>query len=196
MSRSHRAFIAFSLSDGVTAEIQNCLHDLKQSVPSESICTESLRWIPDSNWHLTLAFLGDQKASVLDKLWRNIHSRIASVSAFAVPIESICAFPDATSPILAAQVVLTEDLSGLREGVARQCGDLGILLDSRLFRPHITLARAKQAIQPGSQWALPPDLGMVLPTAIPFICHDLVLYVSERSVTGSRYHRYASIDLV
>ncbi|MCG8315015.1 MAG: RNA 2',3'-cyclic phosphodiesterase [Pseudomonadales bacterium] len=189
----YRAFLAFALPESVRAGLRGHVEALQQLLPSDQV-----RWIPEENWHLTLVFLGDQSVSVLDQLWRDVCMALQtdSVGALSTFIDSVGAFPDATSAILAAEFVPSDRLAVIHQLLACQCQGLNLQLDNRTFRPHITLARLRKSAAYGDQSAFSAGVGFELPVTIPFCCRELVLYTSEQSVSGSVYRTYASIDLV
>ena len=180
-AQTHRAFLALDLPESAIPAFCARQQHLKQHH-----ALSNLRWIPQSNWHLTLIFLGNQTESLLDVLWQQMVAVITHESAVAAPVLQVAGFPDATSPILAALVEPTESLLALQSQVQSVCGKAGVLLDRRRFKPHITLARATrhQVVNFGIE---PWHLAVTWPS--------LTLYSSELTPHGSLYTPLHSLTL-
>lgn len=170
---SYRAFVALALSHAVGDSLQLYVAQLRQQSS-----LHHLRWIPEKNWHLTLAFLGDQPQATLHTLWQDLISKLQDVSALSADIVAISAFPDAKSSILAALLDPTEPLRSLRAHVAAVCTKNGIALDERDFKPHITLARAGRG-----QRVNYPDECLHLSAT----WNSVKLYTSQLTPSGSVY---------
>jgi 2'-5' RNA ligase len=103
----------------------------------ESLGSLSRRRVPDHNLHLTLVFLGDQPGD-----------RLAEFEAAAGEIEGAACtleldrfgwFPRARVAWLGGDA--PEALSHLQDSLWQRMVDLGVRLDERPFRPHVTLFR-------------------------------------------------------
>jgi len=97
----------------------------------------SRRRVPDHNLHLTLLFLGDQPAD-----------RLAEFEAVAGAVAGTCCelvldrfgwFPGARVLWLGGEA--PDPLQRLQTGLERQVAELGVTLERRPFRPHVTLFR-------------------------------------------------------
>ncbi|MEH6404861.1 MAG: RNA 2',3'-cyclic phosphodiesterase [Sneathiella sp.] len=124
-----RLFVALRLPEEIKQEIST----LRGGIPEA-------RWISDDNAHITLAFIGDApNADVMDiglALSRIKHPE------FELHLDSVGVFGNSKRPrVLWTGVSPSDPLSLLQQKVAKTLTNLGIKLEDRKFKPHITLAR-------------------------------------------------------
>jgi 2'-5' RNA ligase len=136
-----RAFVALTVPAPVRAELADAVAPLRAADPA-------LRWIPAEQWHLTLAFLGEVDDGVLPDLTE----RLARAARRHPPLRLALAgggrFGDR---VLWTRVREEPDrpsdglrrLAGSVAAAARRCG---IAVEDRPYRPHLTLARARGAV--------------------------------------------------
>lgn len=176
MSDAKRAFIALCVSDDLKKDLSAAVKDLKIQYPFNHI-----RWIPSSNWHLTLAFLGDQSLNKLNVLWEELAPLIESYGGFTLSAECISRFPDAKSSIIAVLLNKDPKLLSLQKDIAKVCDSHDMPLDKRAFKPHITLGR----IRKGQRVAFADQPLSVLDTG-----SQVALYTSELTPEGSIYTQF------
>ena len=100
---------------------------------------DGLRWSPPEQWHITLGFFGDIEESYVHCLERRLQQ--LTTPAPVLIFEGLDLF--AAKGILVAAICPSPALSRLHEEVA-DCGKAcHIPIESRPFRPHVTLARSK-----------------------------------------------------
>lgn len=104
----------------------------------------SRRRVPDHNLHLTLLFLGDQPAERLGE-FESVAGAIR-VEPCELRLDRFGWFPGARVLWLGGEA--PEALRTLQAALYAGIGELGIDLDRRPFRPHVTLFR-KVARRPG-----------------------------------------------
>lgn len=97
----------------------------------------SRRRVPDHNLHLTLAFLGDRPAGELADI--ETAADTLSASAFDLVLDRFGWFARAGVVWLGGEA--PEAARTLAAGLGEAVGALGIDLDRRPFRPHVTLFR-------------------------------------------------------
>jgi 2'-5' RNA ligase len=142
----------------------------------QQICAwrDSQNWpgkaVPETNLHLTLAFLGSQPAERLDALLALGQS--IRVAPFELQLDHAGLIGERHGCLLPTQPAtgLLELADRLRQGLDA----LGIELDSRPFRPHVTLLR---------QASPPPSA----PAALDWPVAEFGLYASLNTATGVRY---------
>jgi len=143
------------------------LAELDAVVGSLRVAHPELRWTPTTQWHLTLAFLGEVDEGVLPDLGERI-ARAArrhppTSLAFGgggrfgdrVLWTRVHAAPYGTHPSARESPVSTgrvshsdrprggDDLRRLAASVTAAARRCGIALDERPYRPHLTLARSR-----------------------------------------------------
>lgn len=114
--------------------------------------TPDMRWVPSERWHLTLAFLGEVDPDQLPELTARLDDVAASHSPIeGLRLESSGTFPgilwlgvgDAqlssspSDPRLSAE----SRLGGLADAIQREMPKAGMHLESRPWRPHLTIGR-------------------------------------------------------
>ena len=155
-----RLFAGIAMPTDVRTAIEVATAPLRPAIPG-------LRWVPAENLHLTLVFIGwvrpDDVAAVRDA----IEASVAPAEPFTARLGGAGRFPDRGR----ARVLWV----GFTTGVD----------DARPFRPHITIARAKQPVR------LPTRaLEGVPPLERDVAVGGVTLY---RSHLGSPHPRYEAI---
>ena len=98
--------------------------------------------VPVENFHLTLAFLGEQAESTLDDL--DVLLAAAALPMPVLRLTSLAAFGGRNPRALIALFAPDPRLMALQSRVARLALDAGIPLQHRRFTPHVTLIRFAQ----------------------------------------------------
>jgi 2'-5' RNA ligase len=129
-----RLFLAVDLPDQVRHElsvVQNALKPL----------SDSARWVSADSIHITLKFLGEVPEKVLD----DIDTALAGLSwkPFTVTVHGIGFFPGNRSPRVFWAGMEAPTMQDLAEELDSRMERLGFDKEKRAFRPHITLARAR-----------------------------------------------------
>jgi 2'-5' RNA ligase len=129
-----RLFIAVDLPNELRKElanVQRALHPL----------TDSARWVAPEAIHITLKFLGE----VPEKRVEDINSALAGLSwkPFSVTVRGVGFFPGNRSPRVFWAGMEAPTMQGLAEELDSRMERLGFDKEKRAFRPHITLARAR-----------------------------------------------------
>jgi len=150
------------------------------------------RWVAPENLHLTLRFVGEvdgDRAGDLDAAL----SRIAA-PAFALSVVGVGCFEAQRRPqTLWAGVEPNPVLDRLRDKVDRAAVAAGFDPDDRKFRPHVTLARLKQAPRERvARWLAHHGLLRIGPVPVD----RFVLYRSDLTADGPVYEALADYPLV
>jgi 2'-5' RNA ligase len=164
------------------APVRDALAALRADVPGA-------RWTPPEKMHLTLAFLGE----VPDERVPAIEAALAGVTAGPVEVvlAGLDAFPNRRAArVLVAGVVVAPALAGLHAQVSRAVAAVGVETEARPFRPHLTLARLKEA----DRHAVGAFLAQPL-RALAFEAEAFHLYATRLHPEGARYQRLRSFVL-
>jgi 2'-5' RNA ligase len=129
-----RLFIAVDLPTELRKELGNVQKALEP-------LTESARWVSPESIHITLKFLGE----VPEKLVEDIHTALAGLSwkPFTVTVRGVGFFPGNRSPRVFWAGMEAPTMQDLAEEIDSRMERLGFDKEKRAFRPHITLARAR-----------------------------------------------------
>lgn len=183
--RTQRLFVAVDPSRAVVEGLHGVLDSLAPLAPDA-------RWVVPEKLHLTLAFLGNVEEETIPRIeaiLRDVAPRHPPLSLLA---KGGGTFGRGRQPRvlwmgLEGEV---EALAGLREATEEGLVSVGYVKEEREFRPHLTLARAREPRgDPGLARAAVAlaavDLGA-------FRVEEVALYRSVLSPKGSTYTRLAA----
>jgi 2'-5' RNA ligase len=129
-----RVFIAVDLPDDVRSSLGEIERDLKG-------VSDSARWVAPASLHVTLKFIGE----IAESRVAAIDSALAAVRwpSFPVIVRGTGFFPNNRGPRVFWVGLESPPLEGLAGEIERRMEDLGFEKEKRPFRPHLTLARAR-----------------------------------------------------
>jgi len=108
---------------------------------------EQLRYVAPEQWHLTLAFYGEVDDAKRETLVAGLSRAAARSRSLQLRLAGAGTFPRQSSRARVLWVGLDGEIDELRR-LADRCAGAGrrarIAMESRAFRPHLTLARARQ----------------------------------------------------
>ncbi|MDQ0161011.1 RNA 2',3'-cyclic phosphodiesterase [Aeribacillus alveayuensis] len=136
-------FLAVDLSKEINNSIYQWTSEIKRKWPFD-------KWVYREDYHITLAFLGPiESEKQLERLYRDVSDAIKGVGPFSLQISDIGVFGRPESPrILWVGIEKSKELDELRNRVYNACVQIGFSLDSRAFKPHITVARKYKGKHP------------------------------------------------
>jgi RNA 2',3'-cyclic 3'-phosphodiesterase len=137
-----RLFVGIPLADGVTRELTALVAKLRSG-------GDGLRWSAPESWHITLQFLGNSVPEQLECLKTRL--REVRWAPFAVEMGEPGFFDRAG--VFFADVNVTPGLGELQRRVVTATNQCGFVAETRLYHPHITLARAAGNREAGSERA-------------------------------------------
>jgi len=124
---------------------------LRQAMPAPD---EHLRYVPPDQWHLTLAFYGEVDESKLETLIAGLERAAARSAPMSVRLAAAGTFPRQATKARVVWVGLDGEVDAVRR-LADRCAGAGrrarIAMEARAFRPHLTLARARQGAVDATQ---------------------------------------------
>jgi len=129
-----RVFIAVDLPN----QIRKSLGDVQRELKS---LTNTARWVAPESIHITLKFIGE----VPDKRIEDIEAAVTGLTwmPFTITVRGVGFFPGTRSPRVFWAGMEAPTLQGLTEQLDARMERFGFEKEKRAFRPHITLARAK-----------------------------------------------------
>lgn len=132
-----RTFIAVALDGAARAALAAWMAEVRPALPG-------FRWTEPENLHLTLRFLGDTAPGALPRLCEALAAAAGGFPAFSLTLRGAGAFPHAGAPrVIWAGAEGGPVLPALRARLEERVRVLGWAADTKPFRPHVTLARAR-----------------------------------------------------
>lgn len=148
------------------------------------------KWVEPEDMHITLRFAGDIDSRTADEL-AGFLDEIDSPT-FDVRLGEIASFGGREPRTIHAVADGGEPLERLRQAVERAARSAGLEPEPRAFRPHVTLARLKNA----RPEAVARFLGSRAPLGLPpFRVERFVLFSSRPRVGGGPYIAEETYDL-
>jgi 2'-5' RNA ligase len=132
-----RVFIGIPIDNSAQQKIDNLLKPIKNSLGH-------VRWVPASNRHLTLAFIGNKPASVVENLIRLFDETYQREAHFQYNISTLTRFPDPKGGIIALVNNPDGPLNRLFQITLELLLGNDLEFYQKEFRPHITLARIRR----------------------------------------------------
>ena len=158
-------------------------------------CAPQASWVDESLLHLTLKFLGEQPEDRLD----DIQTAVARVAGrhreLVMALGGIGAFPNfRRARVVWMGIAREARLELLHHDVEVEYERLGIEVEGRPFRPHLTLARVKHSLTDDEVKAL-SRVARQTDYRTDFIVRSIDLMRSDSTATGSAYTTLVSAAL-
>jgi 2'-5' RNA ligase len=188
-----RAFIAIDLSTEIYQKLEKVLQDLKGSMGKAPV-----RWVPATNIHLTIKFLGDVSMGNLDMLKEIIQTEAKRHLSFELSVGEVGTFPSNRRPrVIWVGVEAPPELEALHRGIETETARLGYAPEDRPFSPHLTLGRVSRNVNPGELRQISETLESYKVGFLGAMRVSAVhLYRSDLQPGGSIYTRLISSSLV
>jgi 2'-5' RNA ligase len=132
-----RLFLAVDLGRDVTSALREATAALRAIIPDAG-------WVAEDRLHLTLKFLDDQPETLVPALIDTM-GRIAT-RHWPVPVRlrGVGAFPNLRRPrVVWVGIEPTPKLELLQHDIEAGCAELGVEVDGKPFRPHLTIGRLR-----------------------------------------------------
>lgn len=174
-----RVFLALPLPEALRDDLEDLALTLRAG-----------RLVPAENYHVTLAFLGEQSEADLERL--HVELQKLSSAPFSLQIEGLEA-PGSKAPrVLWAKLASNPELTALHKAIRGRLRLCDMDLPRERFRPHITLARFARPLRRGDAMEIASFLqaeGGYRPNAFP--CSGFTLYQSRLTSDGALYEELA-----
>jgi RNA 2',3'-cyclic 3'-phosphodiesterase len=133
-----RAFVA------VVPE-EEALAPLVKRVPSLRERWPELGWIAPERWHLTLCFLGEVEERITEVISGDLEAITKKTPRMSAQLGVGGTFPGGRRPrVVWVGVEVQPELAEMATEVAQAARRAGIDVDSRAYKPHITVARVRR----------------------------------------------------
>lgn len=176
-----RCFIAVDLSSSAKDLLIRWVRDNERLI-------RDVRWCAVEQMHVTLHFLGELDKNALYRVSAIVIAAAGEVAPFPLTLTGVGAFPSLRSPrVLWAGLADPADACAKFVAATRpSISELGIALDDRTFKPHVTLARTRGPIGTRSLaefLANQPDS----PASCTFTVTEIIVYESRLLPSGAQY---------
>jgi 2'-5' RNA ligase len=135
-----RAFIAIDLTPEIYQQLAEVAADFNELLDGYPI-----RWVPATNIHLTLKFLGDVSISNLDMLTDILKTEVSNHNPFEMSVGGSGAFPSTRRPrVVWVGIEAPPELNAVQMGIENEMSCLGYSREKRPFNPHLTIGRVSR----------------------------------------------------
>jgi len=169
-----RSFIALP----IPKDIANELGDLSARMAYQDK-SNAVRWVDQENYHVTLAFLGDQNINDLETMAGHLDDTLDQAGA-EICITRLSPFPESRPKLIAAMIDRNEVLLTLSRQVNSAVSATGLRMDKRRFIPHVTLGRYRHS-KNAFAGAIPMNF------SLSAVLDEVVLYESVLTANGAEY---------
>jgi 2'-5' RNA ligase len=175
-----RLFLAVELEQAVLDEWDRALEPLVASAPD-------LAWVPTGKRHLTLKFLGQVPGERLESIIEMTSGMAKRHRPFSITLREIGAFPNFRRARVVWIGVEQEPRLELMHHDVEVAGEgAGFELEGRPFRPHVTVARVREALEAERAREL-GRAGRRIKLRTTSHVGAITLFESRLSPTGARY---------
>lgn len=176
-----RVFFAIPFNQDIRRHIHYQIEQLKK------ICPFHVRWVKESQLHLTLRFIGNLSQHQLDALM-NTFNVVEDIASFDLELSKIITFPNNKPRIIGVGISLSQALIALNQQLEEKLIYFGLDPEPRTFLPHITLGRIAKPKR--KTWLV--DKFTSIP---PQHVDQISLYQSQLTPDGSIYTLLKTIPL-
>jgi 2'-5' RNA ligase len=182
-----RLFIATTFPGAVTTELNGRVEPLKPKLPPAS-------WVRPETQHLTLAFLGEQPESVVDRLARAVDERLRTIQRFEARLHGCGFFPNRRHARvgwvgLSPEAPFNAVATAVREAVK----SAGVELDRADFKAHFTIMRIRDPWPPACADTF--EKGLAGYESAPFTVDRVTLFSSQLSPKGAVHTALREFEL-
>lgn len=178
-------FFALTLPDDVKEALYLQVEKIKDTYVFK-------KWLHYADYHITMAFLGDAPEPMRKKAMTLVQTALENSAAFELTLDTIGNFGRVEQPrILWAGVEGEQRLFDVQTNVYQACIDAGFTLDSKPFKPHITVARKYTG---ETSFSLEKATELLTIEKKPFLATKITLYQTHVGSSPS-YEPIYSINL-
>ena len=132
-----RLFLAVELEQ----ELRHALHDA--TAPLREIAPDA-GWVPEDRLHLTLKFLGEQPETFVAPLQAKMEAVASRHWPVPMRLRGVGAFPNLRRPrVVWVGIAPAPKLELLQHDIEEGCAALGVEVEGKPFRPHLTIGRLR-----------------------------------------------------
>ena len=141
-----RAFVALHISEAARRALTGAIASLRAAIPLA--ISQGVRWVDPKGIHLTLKFLGNIDAGLVEKVLDSMIQSARSSAPFSLELSGLGVFPGRRAPR-----VLWAGIGGDLDALGSLQRELEIILaaqgfqrEERGFNPHLTIGRVRNGV--------------------------------------------------
>ena len=132
-----RLFLAVELEQQLRRALHEATEPLRTIAPGAS-------WVAEDRLHLTLKFLDDRPESFVEQVKAKMNEVAARHWPVPIRLRGVGAFPNLRRPrVMWVGITPAPKLELLQHDVEEACASLGVEVDGKPFRPHLTIGRLR-----------------------------------------------------
>ncbi len=133
-----RLFVALDVRGDIGEKLSAWQRRLRQT-PAQ------VRWVPPDQYHITVKFIGAVEPAQLDPICHRLDQAAAQVPAFPLVIQGLSRLESRGKVRIITAEIGSPDMRIVRlhRLIDQELGALGVALDTRPLRPHLTLGRVR-----------------------------------------------------
>ena len=171
---------------GIPIHSTEALHIRETWRKDEKLNPHVLKWSDPDNWHITLVFLGNKTETEIDILQRLIEESFSDVLSFNTWLKGIGVFPNTRNPkVLWLGIEELQPLMSAQTRLVELLQLHGFAFDNKPLKPHLTLARIRNAEHLTSFESLLNRYQYFTSTQIEI--NKVILYESVQTINGPVY---------
>ncbi|GMK46525.1 RNA 2',3'-cyclic phosphodiesterase [Paenibacillus glycanilyticus] len=144
MADNIRIFTAISIPANISGQIVSHLPDWQDQLSFQ-------KWVDPRDLHITLHFIGDMPVSSIPAIQTAMQEAVSRTSSFSLELSKLGSFgrEERPSVLWLGLKQLPAELTRLHQSLGQSLhSGIGYTPETRLYRPHVTLARKYSADEP------------------------------------------------
>jgi 2'-5' RNA ligase len=183
-----RLFLAVEFDHRLRRALREATAPLRAVVPEAG-------WVAEERLHLTLKFLGEQPETLVPQLTATMGQIAARHWPVPMRLRGVGAFPNLRRPhVIWVGIEPTPKLELLQHDVEEGCAALGVEVEGKPFRPHLTIGRLRGTEDRGSVREL-ARVAREIRFRADSVVSAIDLVQSTLTPAGPRYERLAQAPL-
>ena len=186
-----RAFFAIELPGSCQSQLSHSIEKL-QSDLARLYKTKTFRWTASHNLHLTLQFMADVKEEYVALLLEKVKQVLRTEEVFHLQLGSLEWFPSRHHPkVISVRAEPHDSLARIAQSIGRVMKEVGLPVEQRPFRAHVTLARINTVLRDVDAEVLAVPLEIP-----PVLVKEIVLFQSKTLEEGPVYTKLGVVGLI
>ena len=138
-----RLFIGIALSNEVKQQLNLVSRRISESLDNSDL---NIRWVAESQLHITLKFLGEVADKLLCQVQTSLCAAVSSYPYYELKIGGVGCFPPRGEPrVIWAGIPRGQEITcELNKSIEKNLSAIGFAQEERAYLPHVTLGRVKK----------------------------------------------------